>query len=209
MDSREELPRVSVGSVQDWQKMKNNYKEAAMDQVQQYISTSNISSQEKDLILAHLDQFIQRTFNLAEPNLRVNGNNFESLDESGREMEPFDEALDRRIWSLADTRLQWHKRIAETRRTVPMEIESTVSTLLEQHRELDAILLPVGSEDVSEEDVTTEEDGKKIFDCQHRVEQSLQNTSALTNELDQVISQQQERGDRVTVIAREVKSLKP
>lgn len=56
MDSREELPRVSVGSVQDWQKMKNNYKEAAMDQVQQYISTSNISSQEKDLILAHLDQ---------------------------------------------------------------------------------------------------------------------------------------------------------
>lgn len=78
-------------------------------------------------------------------------------------MEPFDEALDRRIWSLADTRLQWHKRIAETRRTIPTEIETTVSTLLERHRELDAILLPVGSEELSEEDVITEEDGKKIL----------------------------------------------
>ncbi|KAH9484192.1 hypothetical protein JR316_0003672 [Psilocybe cubensis] len=118
-------------------------------------------------------------------------------------MEPFDEALDRRIWSLADTRLQWHKRIAETRRTVPVEIESTVSALLERHRELDAILLPVGSEDLSEEDTTTDDD------VNHRVEHCLQNTSALANELDQTISQQQERGERVTVIAKEVKSLKP
>jgi len=53
------------------------------------------------------------------------------------EMEAFDEALDRRIWSLADTRLQWHKRIAEARRTIPKEIETNVSTLIQQHRELD------------------------------------------------------------------------
>ncbi len=55
----------------------------------------------------------------------------------GVEMEAFDEALDRRIWSLADTRLQWHKRIAEARRTIPNEIETKVSTLIQQHRELD------------------------------------------------------------------------
>lgn len=66
-------------------------------------------------------------------------------------MEPFDETLDRRIWSLADTRLQWHKRIAETRRTVPAETESTMKTLLEQHRELDAATLLVPSEEQSEE----------------------------------------------------------
>jgi len=53
------------------------------------------------------------------------------------EMEPFDEALDRRIWSLADTRLQWHKRIAEARRTIPSEIEANISKLWEQHKELD------------------------------------------------------------------------
>lgn len=56
MDSREDLPRVSVGSVQDWQKMKNNYKEAALALVQQHTATSNVSSQEKDVLLAHLDQ---------------------------------------------------------------------------------------------------------------------------------------------------------
>jgi hypothetical protein len=66
-------------------------------------------------------------------------------------MEPFDETLDRRIWSLADTRLQWHKRIAETRRTVPAETESTMKTLFEHHRELDVANLLVPSEEQSEE----------------------------------------------------------
>lgn len=41
-------------------------------------------------------------------------------------MEPFDEALDRQIWSLADSRLGWHKSLAPTRRTVPREVESTL-----------------------------------------------------------------------------------
>lgn len=75
-------------------------------------------------------------------------------------MDPFDETLDRRIWSLADTRLQWHKRIAETRRSVPAEIESTIFTLLERHRELDSTLLPVGSEVLPEDELTTEQDSK-------------------------------------------------
>ena len=66
-------------------------------------------------------------------------------------MEPFDETLDRRIWSLADTRLQWHKRIAETRRMVPAETESTMKILLEHHRELDAANLLVPSEEQFEE----------------------------------------------------------
>jgi hypothetical protein len=44
-------------------------------------------------------------------------------------MEAFDEALDRRIWSLADTRLQWHKRMAKTRREVPGEIQARVAGL--------------------------------------------------------------------------------
>lgn len=113
-------------------------------------------------------------------------------------MDPFDEALDRRIWSLADTRLQWHKRIAETRRTIPTEIETTLSAMLERHKELDQILLPVGSEDISEEEANTDEDGERepqnsLFsldilsvDRQQRIEESLQKTSALANELDQV-----------------------
>lgn len=77
------------------------------------------------------------------------------------EMELFDETLDRRIWSLADTRLQWHKRIAETRRTIPMEIESTLSVLLVQHGELDPISLPP-SMDETEEQPPSDTDGQFI-----------------------------------------------
>ncbi len=47
-------------------------------------------------------------------------------------MEPFDEALDRQIWSLADSRLGWHKSLAETRRTVPREIEAALAALQAQ-----------------------------------------------------------------------------
>ncbi|KAF8906016.1 hypothetical protein CPB84DRAFT_1770831 [Gymnopilus junonius] len=205
MESREDIPRVSVGSVNDWQKVRTNYKDAALSLVKERTIASRALSEEQDTIMAHLDQFIERTFNLAQPNLRVNGTNFESLDESGREMDPFDETLDRRIWSLADTRLQWHKRIAETRRSVPAEIESTVVTLLERHRELDSILLPVGSEVLRDDELDTEEDSLR----QRRVEQALQNTSLLANELEQTISRQQERGDLAKVVVAEVKSLKP
>jgi hypothetical protein len=52
-------------------------------------------------------------------------------------METFDEALDRRIWSLADTRFQWDKRIAENRKNIPPEIGATVAQTLEQHHPLD------------------------------------------------------------------------
>lgn len=53
------------------------------------------------------------------------------------DMETFDEALDRRIWSLADTRFQWDKRIAENRKNVPQEIGATVAQTLEHHHPLD------------------------------------------------------------------------
>ena len=69
-------------------------------------------------------------------------NNTFSLD-----IEPFDESLDRRIWSLADTRLQWHKRIAETRRTVPINVANSLTTLLKQDREVLAEELEIGEEE--------------------------------------------------------------
>ena len=75
------------------------------------------------------------------------------------EMEAFDEALDRRIWSLADNRIKWHTLIAERRRTVPIETERTVATLLGHHDELDDDALPVLSAD-AEEEPTHEQDGK-------------------------------------------------
>lgn len=48
-------------------------------------------------------------------------------------MEPFDEALDRHIWSLSDQRLKWDKEIADRRRSRPQEIEKLVMESLGRH----------------------------------------------------------------------------
>jgi hypothetical protein len=114
-------------------------------------------------------------------------------------MEPFDEALDRRIWSLADTRLQWHKRIAEARRAIPKEIETNVATLVERHRELDAASLTNAEDDVDE--LVPEEDSehtnfllllilksRNLGNHHGNIQDTLQKTAAENNELNQVYS---------------------
>lgn len=52
-------------------------------------------------------------------------------------MEPFDEALDRHIWSLSDQRLKWDREVAGRRRTRPTEIEALVQEIYNQHRDVD------------------------------------------------------------------------
>jgi hypothetical protein len=52
-------------------------------------------------------------------------------------MEPFDEALDRHIWSLSDQRLKWDREVAGRRRTRPTEIEALVQEIYSQHRDVD------------------------------------------------------------------------
>jgi len=66
------------------------------------------------------------------------------------DVEAFDEALDRRIWSLADTRLQWHKRMAKTRREVPSEIQTHMSSLLTKSQEQDQVLSQLDKDDTME-----------------------------------------------------------
>ncbi len=56
--------------------------------------------------------------------------------------ELFDEALDRRIWSLADTRMQWLKRIAETRRKRPEEVATELAETIEEHQVFENHTLP-------------------------------------------------------------------
>lgn len=75
-------------------------------------------------------------------------------------MEAFDEALDRRIWSLADNRIKWHTLIAERRRKVPTETEKTVTTLLGNHHKFDDEALPALS---NVEETAYEQDGKLLY----------------------------------------------
>ena len=63
MENREELPRVSIGSVQHWQKVRSNYKEVALSRLREMLSSRRLTqeqdailTQERDAILVHLEQ---------------------------------------------------------------------------------------------------------------------------------------------------------
>ncbi|KAF8078215.1 hypothetical protein FPV67DRAFT_1686775 [Lyophyllum atratum] len=207
MDSREDLPRVSMGSVQDWHRLKANYKTAALASLDEHILSHGLTT-ERDTLVAHTNQFIDRTFQMAQPNLRINGQNYEMLDQDEQNTEPFDEALDRRIWSLADTRLQWQKRIAETRRTLPQEIATTIIDIFSQHHVTDGDEMTTLREDVAEaEDVEVEENNEAL-PRHSQMEQELKKTLALGDELDQTTASQEERAERVRTATGEVKTLK-
>ncbi|KAJ2917600.1 hypothetical protein MD484_g2753, partial [Candolleomyces efflorescens] len=140
MASREEFPKISVDKIENWNRVASNCRKAGSQVAEALAAEANLSSADRDLVLRYMDEYMNQAFLNSQPNLRVNGHSFASLQSHGdpfAETETFDEALDRRVWSLADTRLQWHKRLAENRRTAPTEIRDSVAQLLEQHRTLD------------------------------------------------------------------------
>jgi hypothetical protein len=113
------------------------------------------------------------------------------------EIEPFDEALDRHIWSLSDQRLKWDREIARTRTEKPREVETMLQDLFD--RQLEA-----GMEDreetVDEKDQMKSDRGCFILRAEYvvtlastalderlpQIEQVFQKTSALSEELNQV-----------------------
>jgi len=87
------------------------------------------------------------------------------------DVEAFDEALDRRIWSLADTRLQWHKRMAKTRREVPSEIQTHMSSLLTKSQEQDRVINQLDEDDAMEDEEPLAPEGRFFL------EKALETTS--------------------------------
>ncbi|GAW07501.1 hypothetical protein LENED_009499 [Lentinula edodes] len=153
-----------------------------------------MSSSKEDLrvsIETMSDWFIRKqrslsTFGPAQPNLRVNGQSFDERVED--DIEPFDEALDRHVWSLHDQRLGLHKTIATSRRTEPWKIEKTLLGSLEQNHKLDGLESEFND---SQENLTMDIDG--IEDLQPEVEDALLQTTAWAQELSQSIPNQTER----------------
>ncbi|PSS29855.1 hypothetical protein PHLCEN_2v2648 [Hermanssonia centrifuga] len=133
---REELPRISVDSLHDWERIKASYTDAAMATFETRVASR--SEADKKLLRKHLQKFIDRTFEMSTANLRINGRNFEDLNaEEQGGIEPFDEGLDRHIWSLSDQSLQWDGEIAKKRREKPREVHRLMKELLETQQVVD------------------------------------------------------------------------
>jgi len=198
---REDLPRISVDTIQRWQHIKAEYTNASIALLDAELGDKG--EQDKDLCISHLRQHIDSVFAIAKPNLRVNGRNFEDLDGNDEEIEPFDEALDRHIWSLSDQRLKWDREIARTRTEKPREVEIMLQDLFDRQRE-------AGMEEMG--DVVHEKDqikGDPFDERPPQIQLVFQKASALSEELNQSIPVQSERSKRVKAVAKEVKALKP
>jgi len=120
-------------------------------------------------------------------------------------MEPFDEALDRRIWSLSDQRLKWDREIANKRQTLPKEVQVLIEDLLERQREEDEQILDSAGdkmESFSEAEIDVLEN--RYAGIQTTSEQM----AALSEQLRQTTPVQLERSVRLRAVEEEVKSLK-
>ncbi|PBK96584.1 hypothetical protein ARMGADRAFT_701255 [Armillaria gallica] len=203
--SRDDILRVNVDTQADFQRIKADYSRQFLSFVEEQIRTQGLESQRAAMV-AHAQQYLDRTFSMAQSNLRINGRN-QSLVEGDPDMEPFDEALDRRIWALADTRLGWHKVVAETRRTVPMEIEATFEKLIRQERDADAADDDL---DISVEEDTETLPGDEFLARRYsKIQDELHKAIAETTALDQAIPNQTERSLKYENASAEIKTLKP
>ncbi|KAJ3866899.1 hypothetical protein EV359DRAFT_79084 [Lentinula novae-zelandiae] len=196
MSSSKEDLRVSIETMSDWSHIKANCAQAAKTSLAKELVLAGLS--ESSALSQHLDQFIQNTFRLAQPNLRVNGQSFDERVED--DIEPFDEALDRHVWSLHDQRLGLQKTIATTRRTEPWKIEKTLLGSLEQNHKLDGLESEFND---SQEHLTMGIDG--VEDLQPEVEDALLQTTAWAQELSQSIPNQTERTARLQNVTTELK----
>src|ERR1700734_958380 len=70
--------RISVDSLQLWLHIKHQYSNAHIALLDAQLPTSTY----RDLCIQHIHHYIDSLFAIAKPNLRVNGRNFEDLNEN-------------------------------------------------------------------------------------------------------------------------------
>ncbi|KZT53969.1 hypothetical protein CALCODRAFT_439312 [Calocera cornea HHB12733] len=130
---REDMPRVGVDTFDDLERIKADFTRQMLAVFEQKLAASGLGTEE-EAIKAHLMVWRDKTFEIAKPNLRVNGINYEDHTLEADETEPFDEALDRQIWANHDEKLIWDKTIADSRRIKPVQIQKMMEDLLVRQR---------------------------------------------------------------------------
>ena len=99
MDTREDIPRISIENAQDWQRLESGYKKAVLQRFEENINNSGLAN-ERDLLQAHILQvsaalsflpttvvtrcpkFIDQTLTSTQPNLRINGRPYGHMDDN-------------------------------------------------------------------------------------------------------------------------------
>ncbi|KAF8841152.1 hypothetical protein BDN67DRAFT_1010850 [Paxillus ammoniavirescens] len=195
MDGREDLPKVSIDTEQDWRRVQRNLSTALLARLDRELAHEQ--SGDEGTLLPHIHQFLESLLEIARPKIKINECTTEVPCDDEDALE-FDEALDRHIWSLSDQRLKWHKEIAGHRRTRPEEIERALLKSLARHHTSDM--------DVAEDPSTYHELMPKQLDSE--LEQILSGAVSLAPQLVQSIASQYERATKIKPVSAEVKALK-
>lgn len=192
MDAREDLPKISVETEQDWRRLQRNISTAFFDRLDLELESQGVG-QDRELFLPHINQFLDTLFAITRPNLRINGRTTEEpCDDDDEKIEPFDEALDRHIWSLSDQRLKWDREIGGRRRTRPTEVEALVQGVYIQHRGVDMDV------DANQESYLSDLDDSQL---DLAMEETFLNAVTMSAQLSQSISMQYERANRLTAVS--------
>jgi len=194
-EQRDEVPRIRLDSMKDWDRIKSNVTKAMSEIV------SRTSAVEDDAIWVHLKRWIDLMFEDAKLNVLVNGREIEEGEGFGEETEPYDEVLDRRIWTLSKEQIAWDRTLAERRSHTPREIERLVHDLLRRQRELERGL----SDEY--DSVGTKSSPKQSPPHFASAEQALATHSSsmsLAAELKETLPSLLERTERALVVAKEM-----
>ncbi|KAF9784516.1 hypothetical protein BJ322DRAFT_1064876 [Thelephora terrestris] len=178
--AREDVQRVSIDTINDWKRIKSNFSSAAFAALDEILEASG-GSVDKDALLPHVDQFIQKTFEIARANVRVNGRNLDEVPESEEDSETFDEGLDRRIWSLGEQCMQWDVDISKKRRERPLEVERLLKDLLSR----------LDEDEPMEEDTEVEVDEEALIPS--HLDELATETNDICEELDHLVPIQSQR----------------
>lgn len=203
-ESREDIPRISTDTLRDWHRIKANFSKAVLEQFDQSIRQSGLES-ERASLLPHVQQFIETTFEKAKLNVRINGKKFEDLkdEDDDREVEPFDEALDRETWSLYNQRLQWDLELATKRRNRPREVADLLENLFKVQDAALAELDKSVGEDEDRPDTSLPDEGILV-----ETSETFSKVAALSEGLHQTVKTQHERIRRLRDVEEEVNAIK-
>ncbi|KAJ7647736.1 hypothetical protein FB45DRAFT_894295 [Roridomyces roridus] len=196
MDTQQ-LPRIEIPSMRVWLRLKSDFAQKTRDTLLQDAKRRNLSEAQTAVMLNHGQEFVDRTFTIAQHNIRINGRDYDTLQLHEQDAEPFDEVLDRRVWALADSRLKLHSQIAGQRRETPSELAKDLQPLLDEWGGLDA------------EDVTPDEDDDMDSEPQFPLDgEVVAQLHAVVGELGQGIPGQHARSERSRAVEAEYKALK-
>ncbi|KAF7314172.1 hypothetical protein MKEN_00889400 [Mycena kentingensis (nom. inval.)] len=195
----DDTPRISIDTMRAWIRIKQTIQHEIEQQTRSYATQNNL---QPDSLLISAQQFTEQLFKIAQANIRVNGRDYDSLQPHEQDAEPFDEALDRQIWAIAGTRLEWHTKLGTERRDIPPQIADRLQAGFRKEQERDEAWEEGIAEGMDEDDGG---DGP-MLDLDKSVTREI---LAVAGELAQTLPAQHERAQRSERVEAEIKALRP